>query len=103
MCSTARLCVRVRDPSLMGGARRWCSLLLERADIDDAGAIAVAISGPGDAALVGGGRVGVVAPVDGRATRKQGVGLGGAAVERERAEPRVEWVIDGSQLVARGT
>ena len=41
-------------------------LALEGPDIDNLATIAIAIAGPADAALVGGGRVGVVAVVDRR-------------------------------------
>src|SRR5262252_2915712 len=77
-------------------------LPLEGADIDDADAVAVAVAGPGDPALVGEGGEVVVAPVDGGAARQQRVGLGRAAVEGQRAEHRVERVAGGAHLVAGG-
>src|SRR5947208_2226734 len=67
-------------------------LPLEGADVGEAAAVAVAVAGPADAALVGGGGAGVVALVDGRAARQQRVGPGGAAVAGQGAEPGVDGV-----------
>src|SRR5262249_16020982 len=64
-------------------------LAFEGADVDDLAAVAVAVAAATDAALVGAGRVAVVAVVDGWAARQQGVRPGGAAVVRQGAEPRV--------------
>src|SRR5262249_2985903 len=66
----------------------------------DPAAVAVAIAGPGDAALVGGRGAGVVAPVDGRAARQQGVGLRATAVVGQRREHRVDGVVGRAHLVA---
>src|SRR5262245_54902131 len=77
-------------------------LLLEGADVDDQAAVAVAVPGPGDAALVGQRGEVVVPLVDGRAARQQGVRHGRAAVVAELAEHRVDWVKGGAHLVADG-
>ena len=70
------------------------SLPLERADVHDREAVAVAVllAREAEAALVGGGHAGVVAVVDGRAAGQERVGLRRAAVVRQWAELRVDGV-----------
>ena len=85
--------VPARETALTAG--NACGVLpLERADVDDRDAVAVAVlhAREAGAALVGGGHAGVVARVDGRAAGQQGVGLGLAAVVGQRAELRVDRV-----------
>src|SRR5690348_12775047 len=67
---------REQDPPALppGDPSGW--LHLERADIDDLAAVAVAIARPADAALVHGGGAVVIAVVDGQAPRQQGARLG---------------------------
>ena len=68
-------------------AGKCCRLV--GADVADGDAIPVAVQGPGHAPLVRGRGGGVVAGVDGRATWKQGVGLGRSAVGCQRAQERI--------------
>src|SRR5690348_509056 len=67
---------REQDPPALPPVDQSGRLLLERADIDDLAAVAVAVARPGDAALVHGRGAVVIAVVDGRAPRQQGVRLG---------------------------
>jgi hypothetical protein len=75
-------------------------LLFEGSYIDDATAVAVAIAGTSDSALVGVGGVIVIAVVDGRTAGQQGVCLGGAAIVRQGGELRVDGIGGRAHLVA---
>ena len=69
----------------------WTRSSLERADVHDRDAVAVAVLLARDrAALVGGRHAGVVARVDGPAAGQQGVGLRRPAVVGQRAELGVD-------------
>ena len=95
--------VRLDAVAIQQCATRSRRLLLERTDIDNPAAVAVAIAGPSHAALVGRGGMGVVALVDGPAAGKEGTRVGGPAVFRQRAQPRIEWGHPRAHLVAVGT
>jgi hypothetical protein len=58
-------------------------------DIAAGYAVAIAILGPSEAALVGGGAARVGPGIDGRAAGQQGMGLGGTVVVRQWAQVRV--------------
>src|SRR5262249_6861183 len=75
-------------------------LLLEGADIDDWTAVAIAISGAVDAALVCGRCVGIVPFVNCRAAPQQCMSERAAAVVLERTELRVERVGGRAQLIS---
>src|SRR4051794_36928819 len=73
---------------------------LERPDIDNTAAVAVAVLVSRESALIGRASDRVVPTVDGPTAFEKGVRPGATTVERQGRQPRVEWVVGRADLVA---
>src|SRR5262245_20562016 len=78
-------------------------LALERPDVDDDGAVAVAVPGAGPAALIGRRSPGAIAMVNGRAAGQECVRFGRPAVVRQLPEQGVDGVLHRADQVAGGS